>query len=463
MTEKKDNGSDEPEVIIVPPEDQDVIPPEKDNTDDSGFIDAEATPVNDAAPSGKRSRLGLWIVVLVVAAFIGGFVAWPKLAPTLEPWLPDSLKPGTSRLVEVTKALDELAVRIATLKNNSVSKDTVLDLEDAIKAEIAALKKQLSALAARPELPAGLMAQVDTLGVKVDDFSARLEKEVSDLRSQFTALQSPSGDTDRSSQGAPSLAALEDLKARLTAVSETVSGFAARLAELESRPAGTTSVEPSKHEHEDLTAEVASLKSLTSELMARLSTTEARLASVADMSAGGAGAALVAAAGQLRSRIESGQAFAIDLQSVASLAGDDADLKAILQNIGSGEKGLVSLAGLRREFDRIASGLLAASTPPADNWLAKVWQRLASMISIRRTGDVAGDDVAALVARAEVRLQAGDLAAAVQELKSLPDTAATVAAPWMQRAEQRLKTLAGLDDLTRQAVQRLAQPAGISK
>ena len=463
MSDKKDDGSDEPEVIIVPPEDQDIIPPDSKQADDSAFVDDDATPFENSEPVRKASRLGTWIVLLVVVAFVGGFVAWPKLAPTLEPWLPESLKPGTSRLIEVTKALDELAVRIATLKTSAVDQNVIVDLEDRIKAELADLRKRVSDVAARPVLPDSLADDVLALAGRLEDLSAQLQQEVATLKEQIESVGTTASNQNSDSGQAQNIALPDEIRTSLQTFSAALQDLTNRVTGLEGNSEVASTVVPAEHAHDNLTSEVSALKTLTTDLVARLSSAEARLAAVADASVGGAGAALVAAAGQLRSRIESGLAFDADLGTVQTLAGTDEGLKATLADIQLGMGGIASVSTLARDFSAVASDVLAAAKAPASNWMEKVWRRLSSMVSVRRTGDVSGDDVAARIARTEMHLNTGDLAAAVNEVKDLTGAAAEAVGPWLQQAQLRLKTMTALDDLTRQAVQRLAQPAGAVK
>jgi hypothetical protein len=463
MSDKKDDGSDEPEVIIVPPEDQDIIPPDSKQADDSAFVDDDATPFENSEPVRKASRLGTWIVLLVVVAFVGGFVAWPKLAPTLEPWLPESLKPGTSRLIEVTKALDELAVRIATLKTSAVDQNVIVDLEDRIKAELADLRKRVSDVAARPVLPDSLADDVLALAGRLEDLSAQLQQEVATLKEQIESVGTTASNQNSDSGQAQNIALPDEIRTSLQTFSAALQDLTNRVTGLEGNSEVASTVVPAEHAHDNLTSEVSALKTLTTDLVARLSSAEARLAAVADASVGGAGAALVAAAGQLRSRIESGLAFDADLGTVQTLAGTDEGLKATLADIQLGMGGIASVSTLARDFSAVASDVLAAAKAPASNWMEKVWRRLSSMVSVRRTGDVSGDDVAARIARTEMHLNTGDLAAAVNEVKDLTGAAAEAVGPWLQQAQLRLKTMTALDDLTRQAVQRLAQPSGATK
>jgi hypothetical protein len=474
MNDKKDNNNDadEPEVIVVPPEDQDVMPPEDQNSDEAAFIDAEATPVDDQAAVKRGSRLGLWIVLLVMAAFVGGFVAWPKLAPALDPWLPESLKPGASRLTEVTKALDELALRIATLKEDAVQPAVVDDLEARFKTAVDDLQGKITELAARPQLPADFTERVASLNSRIEEIAAQINK------------QKPSDGT-----AADTGTMADEALAQLQAMAATVADLVTRTVQLEARPqaengapaeAATVAVTAAhdhehihdmSHDHAGLEAGIADLKSLSNDLLARLSAAEARLAAMADQASGGTGAALVAAVGQLRRRVDRGQAYDADLGTVMALVAADKaageDAKALLADLQLAKAGITTLPVLAQKFTALAADVLIAARPAPTNWLESVWRRLASMVSIRRTGematDVKGDDVASRVARTEAFLGTSDLRSAVQEMTALPEAPAAVIAPWLALAEQHLKAQTALEQLTRQAVQRLARPAGAAE
>ena len=86
--------------------------------------------------------------------------------------------------------------------------------------------------------------------------------------------------------------------------------------------------------------------------------------------------------------------------------------------------------------------------------------KLSELVSVRPVGeDVAGDDAAARVARAEAVLARSDLAGAVAELDGLGGEAAASAAPWLGDARARLDAETALAALQSLAVARLA-PAG---
>jgi uroporphyrinogen-III synthase len=71
-------------------------------------------------------------------------------------------------------------------------------------------------------------------------------------------------------------------------------------------------------------------------------------------------------------------------------------------------------------------------------WLQKTLSRLSELITVRPVGDVEGDGALAHLARAEARLGAGDLSAAVAEIKALTGQPASTAAGWLAGAEARL-------------------------
>ena len=75
-------------------------------------------------------------------------------------------------------------------------------------------------------------------------------------------------------------------------------------------------------------------------------------------------------------------------------------------------------------------------------------------------GEVEGTDTNAVLARAEGRLQRGDLAGAVEAVKGLNGPAASALAAWRTQAEARLSAESALQSLSALAVQRLSAATG---
>ena len=79
--------------------------------------------------------------------------------------------------------------------------------------------------------------------------------------------------------------------------------------------------------------------------------------------------------------------------------------------------------------------------------------KLKGLVSLRRIGaDVQGDSVEAKLARAEAAIDAGDLAKAVELVKSLPPQTSRATADWLARAEAHLAAQRAVDQLAAQAV-----------
>jgi hypothetical protein len=109
-------------------------------------------------------------------------------------------------------------------------------------------------------------------------------------------------------------------------------------------------------------------------------------------------------------------------------------------------------AALRLSFGDAARAAHEAGMPiKADApFLDRVWARMQSSLTVRQ-GDhiVVGDAVSGVLAHAESRLDAGDLAGAVAALGDLSGPAASAMAPWRQQAQSLLDARAALLTLAR--------------
>ncbi|HAD26900.1 MAG TPA: hypothetical protein DCF61_14290, partial [Alphaproteobacteria bacterium] len=120
--------------------------------------------------------------------------------------------------------------------------------------------------------------------------------------------------------------------------------------------------------------------------------------------------------------------------------------------------GIPSEATLRLQFPAAARAILNADKAGTDaSWLNRLWASLRSLFMLRPTGDVPGDDTAAIVARAEARLAAGDLYAAVQQLAALQGPAAAAAQDWLAPANARLAAQQAMAGLTAQLTRAIAE------
>lgn len=126
--------------------------------------------------------------------------------------------------------------------------------------------------------------------------------------------------------------------------------------------------------------------------------------------------------------------------------------------------GAPTRAGLALQFGNLAGRAASASrNPGADaDLLARIRYALSSIVSIRHVGSTRGATPDAILARAQVLLDEGDVEGAVAALEALPDPAREVLAPWFAAANRRIEidrhvaavraeALAGLTRLARAA------------
>lgn len=103
--------------------------------------------------------------------------------------------------------------------------------------------------------------------------------------------------------------------------------------------------------------------------------------------------------------------------------------------------GAPTRAGLSVQFGNLAGrAASAARNPGADaDLFARIRYALSSIVSIRHVGSIKGSTPDAILARAQVLLDEGDIEGAVAALEALPDPAREVLAPWFAAANRRVE------------------------
>jgi len=275
---------------------------------------------------------------------------------------------------------------------------------DALADKLAGLESRVSEVetkAAAPAVPKDLATAAD----------------VTRLESQIAALTTASATDDLA-------AVVKELKAQVTAMGASASAGAEAATALGG-----------------LSGEVASLKSGQAELRAAIDELKADKSSQ--------DALLWSAVGALRDALRYAGPFDQQLADVSHLAGDRAEFQEALAALKPlADAGVPSLADLQRSFPTTARNVVAAGYGASeDGVLGDVLNRVSQVVTVRPVGEVEGDSPGAIVARAEGHVDQGDLAAAIEELKALPEDAGAAAAGWRQQAEQRLAADAAITKL----------------
>jgi hypothetical protein len=331
-------------------------------------------------------------------------------------------KAATEKLAALEGPASAQAERLKTAEAQAAEAATAAE---ALKADLAALETRLSAAASGEKLQA-------------------VGRELADLRARIETLSKTAG--AGAGDGASSAAVAENA-GKIAANAQGVAANAKALAAAQTR---------SEALEKGLKAEIARLEEAAQGLTARLTALERQVASTVAGAGRGREASLVAAIGQLREAVRAGRAYKDELDAVRSLAENPpAAAMATLQ--ASAAKGVTEARLLRARFPATAVAVLrAARLSKTSNWIDRALARARSVVVIRRTGPgVKGSGPEAIVARAEVQLDAGDLASAVDTLSALEGEAAKAAKPWLTAARAHIAALAAVRSLHRAALARI--------
>lgn len=316
------------------------------------------------------------------------------------------------------------------------------------------LKAKVAALEARPG-----GGSSDELVRRV----AKLEGEIAQSASALAAAPGggaapggvvATGDSDR-------LAALERQLAELKVGSAQSEQLAKGLSDLQIAAGGRELLAQSIRDIQSSTAatqgNVERISGQVTALGARLDQVDAALADRRQQAL--RAEAIVLSVGQLRAALATSKPFAKEINALRVMAGGDADMAAALDQIQPfADSGVPSTDELTKDFARLAPTLVrSAVVGDGQSWWRQALYHVESVISIRRVGeDVPGDATDAVVARAEGKLDNGDLPGAISALQALTGLPADTAASWIRDAGQRVVVDAGEAELTRVAIGHVA-------
>jgi hypothetical protein len=284
------------------------------------------------------------------------------------------------------------------------------------------------------------------------DRIAEQAAEIADLRGQLAALPvAPTqGDIDAAVAVSTeaSAAVRADLKGR-------VDDLALRLEALEARPfsalpegqfddamqAALAALQA------DLDAQRAEIQSLAASASEELKAAQTAAAEVAAATAAAARDTLAKSAlAQIVAAIDTGVAFDGPLTELEDALGAaaPAGLAAVARD------GVVTLSELQDSFPDAARAALAAARDAGEDGRAvtNFIGFLRQQFEVRSVEPREGDDVDAILSRAEAALRGGDIDNTLAELGALPAIAAEKLADWRARAEARAAAVAGAAELT---------------
>ncbi len=187
-------------------------------------------------------------------------------------------------------------------------------------------------------------------------------------------------------------------------------------------------------------------------LTARLDSLETGQARTAEAAA----AALAAAA--LLEAAQTSRPFPDELAALDQVSPPSAELHALR---GLAAVGAPSHAALAIQFPEYAARAAGASRATGEGrglW-ARIQATLSRVIMVRRVGDLPGNGVDALLARAERQLDDGDVDQALRTLDELPPAGREAVEPWVARARTRAEIDRRVSAVRTRALEDLARLA----
>lgn len=284
-------------------------------------------------------------------------------------------------------------------------------------------------------LAAGLAGAALTLLVAavIGAFSrGEIERQGAELRRQIEAaslrIAALEDNAKTPRPDAQSLTAgMQELTSQGNALRQDLGALAGRIERLESRPAALSG--PSA---EMLEQSLQPLNARLGELDGRLSAlvkSQDKLRSDASI------AAISLALQNLRRAVTEGRPYGRELGSLAAVAPGSLDAAALEARR---ESGVASQSKLQRDFPSAAKAAIEASREPGDGSFAgDLLAKARSLVRVRPTGDVPGSTPDSILARAEIRLEAGDVPAAIREVEQLQGPAAEAMKGWLAEARAR--------------------------
>ncbi|TAJ36836.1 MAG: uroporphyrinogen-III synthase [Reyranella sp.] len=397
-------------------------------------------PVTPTSVTGRRG-LG------VFGAFITGLIAAVLVlvgAMITLPFWPEEIRAmwrGQGEAAAPTPAIDLQAVRAdATAIANAAVEASRRDLGARID-DLEKRVRALSATAAEPPRPSatadaekGRIEQQTRMLAEAEAARRRAEEELKAIAEARKAVQAATPPAPASPDSDKDLAALRLEIATLRSALQT----------LDQAMAG----------QKDETARQREQAKALADTVDR-ARAEASAVGAGEKKALGAAraSAVIGVAARLSSALESGLPFAPELGLLAPLAQGDSRLSEIIAALQPyAQAGVASRVALMAAFPAVAKAALADDLAD-DSFGERLLGKIKGLVSLRRVGaDVPGDAVEAKLARAEAALEAGDLAKAVDLVKSLPPQTAKATSAWLARAEAHLAAKRAVDQLSSHAV-----------
>lgn len=433
--------------------------------------DASAKPSAPAAPE-KRKRTAAKgpnrlvgnldkAMLLLAKAVAFGLVAGAAgvLAAIILRQYDDSSSEVPAKLAELSERLGALETKVAAVDEAAAAaaQSVASGLDDA-RSELEAINSaRTQAETSLESMSAGIedrLAKLESAAQAAGAAGSGVSERLASLDGKVAALEERLGapSTDLAEGGVPDGADAALRAEAGTARPSGISGLLQRVAALESASSGGRQDEISRR-LDGLDGRISALEELPAD-----ESTKAALDALVELES------LSRQVETLREELASSEELtprALALIGVRAAAATGAPFKSLLADAGigdeelpdilreHGETGIATMADLRESFPAAARAAQRAANAEADtegivDGFLGLFQ---SAVQVRPLEPVEGDDVPALLSRAESMVRGNRLAEAMDLLAALPEPGMAAMAGWLQSARARLDVLAAIDGL----------------
>ena len=175
-------------------------------------------------------------------------------------------------------------------------------------------------------------------------------------------------------------------------------------------------------------------------------------------------AAMLLALNEFRSDVSSNRPYADDLALLRKLSGDNPLMNRALQRLAPyAESGVMNRQTLQAELKGLAGDIVSAQVQGQDVSVRDAARKRLQRLSLASTADdTKGASPDAVVARAQVLLDKGDVKGAMRELQRLDGPSAEAARPWLNNAANYVIADQSSDELTQGVLQGVSGVGGAS-
>jgi hypothetical protein len=277
----------------------------------------------------------------------------------------------------------------------------------------------------------------------------KLENRITAMETAFAALGVPTVTASADPKAAP---APSPLSGTILETAKRLENISTRVVELETKTTGVP---------EAMTATKTSLEALTGTTTAvatRMDDVSTRLEKLesSDLLDLARRASLASAIANLTRAAQGSSPFRTEYDVVAALLPANQSLRDVAPHAATG---LPTTGTLITTFGNMADAALdAESRQQGQGGFSQLWANFTSMVSWRSTAETEGSSTESRLARAEIRLKAGDLTAAVRDLSAIKGAARKPLSTWLQKAAARVKVEAALAQLNSSAIEAITGP-----